>query len=78
MLKDRTWESVRIPLRFQLASPVLFLVAIGVARNDLSWSNFLAWVFLFNVAVPFMAGVPLLYFFMERREAKEIRQKQAD
>jgi hypothetical protein len=65
--RDGYWESVRRPLRFQLLTPLLFLVAVIISRNDLRWGNPLTWIFLADLVIVFVLGIPAVYLFMEIR-----------
>jgi hypothetical protein len=64
---DPRWHSIRQFLRWQLASPAFFLVAVYFSRESFDWDDPLAWVFVVNLTVLFVLGLPALYFWMESR-----------
>ena len=65
MLRDGRWDTMKLPLSLQLASPIFFLGATIISRRDFDWSNPLAWVFVFNIVFLFVLGIPGLYVYME-------------
>ena len=67
---DQQWDSLRLLLRTQLASPIFFLIAVWVSRYDFNWANPMAWVFVANVVGLFVLGIPGLYLFMEWQRKK--------
>lgn len=67
VLLDPAWNSLRVFLRSQLASPVFYLIAVVASQSDFNWANPLAWLFAANVAVLFVLGIPGLYLLMEIR-----------
>lgn len=76
LVMDPRWHSIRVFLRWQLASPVFFLIAVLASRQDFDWSNPLSWVFVLNLAVLFAAGLPGLYFWMEGKARATQRRAQ--
>lgn len=68
-LTDPDWTRLRTILRWQLLTPVLYLIAVSASWNDLDTSSAFTWIYLVNGSLVFVAGVPALYFYMERKRS---------
>jgi hypothetical protein len=64
---DPRWHSISLFLRWQIGSPTFFLIAAIFSWQNFDWDNPLAWVFVVNLTVFFVLGLPALYFWMEYR-----------
>lgn len=71
---DPRWQSLRLVIRSELAAPAFFLIAMIASRDNFDWTNPLAWVFAFNVAIVFTIGVPAMYLLMEARRKRRNRR----
>ena len=70
------WESMRLVLKWQLFTPLLYPIAIAVSWDDLMFERPMTWAYLANGMVVFVFGVPVLYAYMESRWRKSHRQSQ--
>lgn len=69
---DPRWASLRVAIRSELVAPVFFFVAMVASWNDFDQGNPLTWLFVFNVTVVFMVGVPVMYLYMESRRKRQM------